>query len=61
MALYESEHTLFMRELMKKNPHLVEQQKEARAMWWDKKLDKNERVAFEESKAARTGGYVYFG
>jgi hypothetical protein len=33
---YESEHTKFMRELMKKRPELVEQQREARAIWWDK-------------------------
>ena len=33
---YESEHTKFMRELMRKRPDLVEKQREARAMWWDK-------------------------
>lgn len=35
--IYESEHTKFMRELFKQRPHLIEQQKEARALWWDKK------------------------
>jgi hypothetical protein len=34
--LYESEHTKFMRELMKKQPELVQKQREARAIWWDK-------------------------
>ena len=34
--LYESEHTKFMRELMRARPDLVEKQREARAMWWDK-------------------------
>ncbi len=59
MELYESEHTKFMRELFAKNPQLVEQQKEARAIWWDKKLDKDERKRFEESEVPQTG-YVYF-
>jgi hypothetical protein len=34
--LYESEHTKFMRELMRKRPDLAEKQREGRAMWWDK-------------------------
>jgi Protein of unknown function (DUF3460) len=34
--LYESEHTLFMRELMKKQPELEQKQREGRAIWWDK-------------------------
>ena len=33
---YESEHTRFMRELMEKRPELVEEQRVARAIWWDK-------------------------
>lgn len=33
---YESEHTKFMRELMEKRPHLKEEQRIARAIWWDK-------------------------
>ena len=34
--LYESEHTKFIRELMRQNPQLPERQREARAIWWDK-------------------------
>jgi hypothetical protein len=34
--LYESEHTKFMRELMRNRPDLAEKQREGRAMWWDK-------------------------
>jgi hypothetical protein len=60
MELYESEHTKFMRELFKKNPKLAEDQKEARAIWWDKKLDLEERRRFKES-AVPQKGYVYFG
>jgi len=33
---YESEHTKFMRELLAQKPDLREQQREARAIWWDK-------------------------
>ncbi len=60
MDIYESEHTKFMRELLKENPWLTEKQKKARAIWWDKKLDKEERKRFEESKVPQKA-YVYFG
>jgi hypothetical protein len=33
---YESEHTKFMRELMDKRRDLSEEQRTARAIWWDK-------------------------
>jgi Protein of unknown function (DUF3460) len=33
---YESEHTRFIRELLEARPELVEKQREARAIWWDK-------------------------
>ncbi len=33
---YESDHTRFMRELMERRRDLPEQQREARAIWWDK-------------------------
>ncbi|HVI76602.1 MAG TPA: DUF3460 family protein [Candidatus Acidoferrum sp.] len=59
MNLYESDHTKFMRELFEKNPKLAEEQKKARAMWWDKKLDPEERKRFKES-AVQQKGYVYF-
>ena len=60
MDMYESEHTKFMRELLNKNPELVEKQKEARAIWWDKKLDKEERKRFKDSSISQKS-YVYFG
>ena len=59
MDMYESEHTKFIRELLKKNPQLTKQQKEARAIWWDKKLNKEERKRFKESKVPQKA-YVYF-
>ena len=36
MAMYESEHTKFMRERMEKNPQERVEQKQGRALWWDK-------------------------
>lgn len=57
--MYESEHTKFMRELFAKRPHLVEQQKEARAIWWDKKVNQEELKRFDESKVPQKS-YVYF-
>ncbi len=58
--LYESEHTKFIRELFEKNPQLPQDQKEARAIWWDKKLDLDERKRFRESSVPQKA-YVYFG
>ncbi|MDE0798609.1 MAG: DUF3460 family protein [Nitrosomonadaceae bacterium] len=60
MDMYESEHTKFMRELFNKRPELAEKQKEARAIWWDKKLDKEERKRFKDSSISQKS-YVYFG
>lgn len=36
MAMYESEHTKFMREWMERHPQELEEQKKGRALWWDK-------------------------
>jgi 7,8-dihydro-6-hydroxymethylpterin-pyrophosphokinase len=36
---YESDITLMMRDLLKQNPHIEEEQKKGRGLWWDKKLD----------------------
>ena len=59
-TMYESEHTKFMRELLEKNPQLPEKQKEARAIWWDKDLDIDERKRFKEAEVPQKS-YVYFG
>ncbi|WP_342742960.1 DUF3460 family protein [Nitrosomonas cryotolerans] len=58
--MYESEHTKFMRELFEKDPTLVEKQLAARAMWWDKKSNKDEQQRFKDS-SIRQKSYVYFG
>ena len=49
-----------MRELFEENPQLPEEQKKERAIWWDKKLDPDERKRFKEA-AVPQKAYVYFG
>ena len=56
MALYESEHTTFMREWMKQHPEELLEQKKGRALWWDKpprtlETMKNDAAAEVPSKA----------
>ena len=36
MAMYESDHTRFMREWLEKHPQELTEQKSGRALWWDK-------------------------
>jgi hypothetical protein len=47
MAMYESEHTKFMREWMEKHPEERAEQKTGRALWWDKpqSVEEQERLA----------------
>lgn len=48
MAMYESEHTRFMREWLAKHPQEIEEQKRGRALWWDKAprdLEAQQRLA----------------
>lgn len=52
MALYESEHTKFMRDMLAKNPAWVEEQRAGRAIWWDRKSDAQEQKAARESREA---------
>lgn len=56
---YESEHEKFMREFLEKNPQLEDKRLSARAIWWDKKLDKEQQKRFNESKVPQKA-YVYF-
>jgi hypothetical protein len=45
MALYESDHTKFMREMMAQHPEWAEDQRRGRAIWWDRKVDLDEQKA----------------
>ncbi|MXS84619.1 DUF3460 family protein [Nitrosomonas sp. HPC101] len=56
---YESEHTKFMRELLASRPDLIKKQEEARAIWWDKKVDREALKRFKEARTPQKS-YVYF-
>ncbi|GAA5174565.1 DUF3460 family protein [Niveibacterium umoris] len=53
MAMYESEHTKFMREWMEKHPEEREEQRKGRALWWDKPQDLETLRRNAESKVAQ--------
>ena len=55
---YETEITLFMRDLLAKKPQIVEEQKKGRAMWWDKKADPDALRRDSESEVKQQA-YVY--
>lgn len=52
MAMYESEHTKFMREYMEKHPEQREEQKKGRAMWWDKPQDLTTQKRYSDAAVA---------
>lgn len=56
---YESDTTTFIRDLLNRKPELKEEQKKARAMWWDKTLDLKELKRRREAEVERTS-YVYY-
>jgi hypothetical protein len=49
MAIYESEHTKFMREMLAKHPEWAEDQLVGRALLWDRKVDLAEQKTLRES------------
>ena len=58
MAMYESDHTLFMREWMEKHPQELEVQKSGRALWWDKPAtDVDTQKQLAEADAPRKAYY----
>jgi len=57
MALYESEHTQFMRQYMAEHPEQVEEQKKGRALWWDKPQDLQTNRDNAESKIPQKSYY----
>ncbi len=59
MAIYESDHTKFMREFLEKHPEEVQQQKEGRALWWDKPQDLDKRKRQQSAKVPTTPYYYY--
>jgi hypothetical protein len=59
MAMYESDITRLVRELLEKNPQLQELQKRNRETWWDRKQDLQEIARQQESEAPKQP-YAYF-
>ena len=57
MAIYESEHTKFMREWMEKHPEEREEQRKGRALWWDKPQDLKASKADRESQVPQQPYY----
>ena len=56
---YESEHTQFIRKLLEQKPDLPRQQREGRAIWWDKTPQElAERTRMDERSVAQQP-YVY--
>lgn len=55
---YESDTTQFIRDLLRKNPQIVEEQKKGRALWWDRQLTQDEIKRAEQSKVNQQA-YVY--
>ncbi len=58
MAIYESEHTKFMREWLEQHPQEVDEQKKGRALWWDKPQDVEQTRRLREA-AVPTKPYYY--
>ncbi len=55
---YESDLTRMIRELLRDKPHIVQEQKKGRALWWDKKLEPEEQKRARESSVQQQA-YVY--
>ncbi len=55
---YESDLTKMMRDLLQDQPRIVEEQRQGRALWWDKKLDRDELARGQESNVKQKS-YVY--
>ena len=55
---YESDLTRMIRALLEEKPHIVQEQKKGRALWWDRKLDPEELKRTRESNVKQQG-YVY--
>jgi len=60
MAMYESDHTKFIRDWLAQHPEELEVQKTGRALWWDKPaLTPDEQKRRKESAVPQTGYYYH--
>lgn len=56
--MYESDITRFLRELKQTRPHLEEEQRKGRAIWWDKPQDVETQARNKASRVPQKP-YVY--
>jgi hypothetical protein len=56
---YESDITKFLRDFLRKHPEVVDKQKRARATWWDRPQDFEERKRLEEAEVPKKP-YEYY-
>lgn len=59
MAMYESDVTKFVRNLLETQPELKDLQKKNRSTWWDKTLDRDQLQRNADSEAPKAP-YAYF-
>lgn len=58
MAMYESEHTKWMREWLEKHPEEARVQATGRALWWDKPArDEDAERRLAEARVAQKSYY----
>jgi hypothetical protein len=57
--MYESEFTVFLREMKQARPNLEEEQRTGRAIWWDRPQDLETQRRDRESKLPQPA-YAYF-
>ncbi len=55
---YESDATRMLRELIAARPEIADEQRKGRALWWDRKLDRDLLQRERESRVPQKG-YVY--
>lgn len=55
---YESDATRMLRELIAARPGIADEQRKGRALWWDRKLDRD-RLRHEQESRVPQKGYVY--
>jgi hypothetical protein len=56
---YESDTTRFIRDLLDKNPEIVEKQRAGRSMWWDRVQNREQLKQFKKSAVAKKP-YEYY-
>lgn len=56
---YESEATLFLKSLKQQNPHIEQNQREGRALLWDKEPMDLDTQARNKASRVKQSAYVY--